>query len=309
MRYVLGIDAGGTKTVGFLADETGTVLSSARGAGANLQTHGELEVEKVFDDLMESLSEDRRIAAVCLGIAGVDRPHDEAVIRSILRRLGHRENVRVVNDAAIALVAGAPEGVGIVVLAGTGSISYGADRTGKTARSGGYGFLLADEGSGYWLGHQALRAAVRASDGRGPATLLAPILFEAFDIATVSDLVPKVYERGLPKHHIAALAPLVQKARDQGDEVAATLLEAGGRELAASARAVARQLTLGDEPFKVILAGGAFKACPGMIEPLTRHLEMPRARVSVLDAEPATGAVTLALNLLKAAPPEAEERA
>jgi N-acetylglucosamine kinase len=309
MRHVLGIDAGGTKTVGLLADETGQVLASARGPGANLQTHGELEVEKVFDDLMETLAQGRPVAAVCLGIAGVDRPHDEAVIRGILRRLGHRETARVVNDAAIALVAGAPEGVGIVVLAGTGSISYGADRTGKTARSGGYGFLLADEGSGYWLGHQALRAAVRASDGRGPATLLVPLLFEAFGITNVGDLIPKVYEKGLPKHHIAALAPLVQKARDAGDEVAGTLLEAGGRELAASARAVARQLALGHEPFKIVLAGGAFKACPGMMEPLARHLEMPQASVDLLRAEPATGAVTLALALLRSAPAGPEEKA
>ena len=115
-----------------------------------------------------------RVAAVCLGIAGVDRPADEQVIRGILRRLGYRETARVVNDAAIALAAGAPERVGIVVLAGTGSIAYGADRAGRTARAGGYGFLLADEGSGYWLGHQALRAAVRAADGRGPQTLLTP---------------------------------------------------------------------------------------------------------------------------------------
>src|SRR5688500_1850201 len=184
MRYVVGIDAGGTKTVGLLADETGTVLAEARGMGANLTTDGELQVEKVFAEILDTLSGDHPIAAVCLGIAGVDRPHDEAVIRSILRRLGHRETARVVNDGAIALVAGAPGRFGIVVLAGTGAICYGADRTGRTARAGGYGFLLADEGSGYWLGHQSLRAAVRAADGRGPATRLQPLLFQALGVTS-----------------------------------------------------------------------------------------------------------------------------
>ena len=106
MRYVLGIDAGGTKTVGLLADETGRIVGEARGTGANLQTHGELEVEKVFDGILEALGSRERIAAVCLGIAGVDRPRDEEVIRGILRRLGYRETARVVNDAAIALVNG-----------------------------------------------------------------------------------------------------------------------------------------------------------------------------------------------------------
>ena len=102
------------------------------------------------------------------------------------------------------------------MLAGTGSICYGADRNGRTARAGGYGFLLADEGSGYWLGHQSLRAAVRAADGRGPETRLQALIFEALEVASVAELIPRVYEKGLPKHRIAALAPLVQTAHDAG---------------------------------------------------------------------------------------------
>jgi N-acetylglucosamine kinase len=299
MRYVLGIDAGGTKTVGLLADEQGRIVAEARGSGANLQTHGELEVEKVFDDIIETLGRDHTISAVCLGIAGVDRPHDEAVIRGILRRLGHREGVRVVNDATIALAAGAPDRVGIVVLAGTGSISFGADRSGRTARAGGYGFLLADEGSGYWLGHQILRAAVRSTDGRGPKTLLEALVFEAFEVGSVPDLIPHVYEKGLPKHRIAALAPLVERARARGDTVAEELVEQAGRELALAARSVHAQLELGSEPFPVVLAGGVFKACPTLTEPLARHLQLPGARPTLLAAEPASGAVALALDLLK----------
>jgi N-acetylglucosamine kinase len=299
MRYVVGIDAGGTKTVGLLADETGVVLAEARGGGANLQTHGELGVEKVFDEILEVLGRDRPVAAVCLGIAGVDRPHDEGVIRGILRRLGHRETARVVNDAAVALVAGAPGRVGIVVLAGTGSIAYGADRQGRTARSGGYGFLLADEGSGYWLGHQALRAAVRAADGRGPATLLAPIVFAALEVSSVSELIPRVYEKGLPKHRIAALAPTVEAARAQGDGVAEGLVEEAAEELSLAAKAVARQLDFGPDPYPVVLAGGVFKAVPTLGERLAAHLQLPLARPAPLTVEPARGAVTLALDLLK----------
>jgi glucosamine kinase len=298
-KYVVGIDAGGTKTVGLLADETGQVLAEARGGGANLQTHGELEVEKVFDTIMDTLAGDRRIAAVGLGIAGVDRPHDETVIRNILRRLGHRETARVVNDAAIALVAGAPERYGIVILAGTGSIAYGVDPAGKAVRSGGYGFLLADEGSGYWLGHQALRAVVRAADGRGPETQLSGVIFEALGVGSVPELVPRVYERGLPKHKIAALAPLVQKAHDAGDMVAGKLIEAAARELAMAARAVAGRLSFGDRDYKVVLAGGVFKGCPSIVRLLDDVLELPHGHPSVLQTEPARGAVALALDLIK----------
>jgi N-acetylglucosamine kinase-like BadF-type ATPase len=300
MRYVLGIDAGGTKTVGLLADETGRVVGEARGTGANLQTHGELEVEKVFDGILEALGSREKIAAVCLGIAGVDRPRDEEVIRGILRRLGYRETARVVNDATIALVAGAEERVGIVILAGTGSIAYGADRGGRTARSGGYGFLLADEGSGYWLGHQALRATVRSADGRGPQTLLAVLVFESLGVQSVAEMVPVVYEKGLPKFRIAAHAGLVQQASDRGDAVATALLEEAAIELSLAARAVAQRLSLGDGPYRVVLAGGVFKACPSLTGRIEQCLGLPGAQLTPLRVEPAQGAVALALDLLRA---------
>ncbi len=298
MRTVIGIDAGGTKTVGLLADESGRTLAECRGSGANLQVHGELEVEKVLHGIIEELGSDRAVSALCLGIAGVDRPHDQEVIRGILRRLGHRERARVVNDAVIALVAGSPDRVGIVLLAGTGSIAYGQDRHGDSARSGGYGFLLADEGSGYWLGHQALRAAIRASDGRGEDTLLRPYVFEAMAVESVDGLIPRVYETGLAKHTIAALAPLVQKASDAGDALAARLLETAAQELVLAARAVAARLDLGPGEYPVVLAGGGFKACPSLHDRIVRLLGVSNAKPRLLGVEPARGAVTLALDLL-----------
>jgi N-acetylglucosamine kinase-like BadF-type ATPase len=297
MRHVIGIDAGGTKTVGMLADESGGVLAEARGGGANLQTHGELEVEKVFDHVLESLGRERPVAALCLGIAGVDRPHDEGVIRAILRRLGWRQNARVVNDAAVALAAGAPDGYGVVILAGTGSIAYGMDPAGKSARSGGYGFLLADEGSGYWLGHQALRAVVRATDGRGPHTLLQPLVFGVLEVSSVADMIPRVYEKGLPKHRVAALAPLVQRASDQGDRLAGDLLDTAADELGRAARAVARQIAL-PETFPLVLAGGVFRGCPSLAGRIEACLALAGAQPHLLEGEPARGAVRLALEAL-----------
>src|SRR5258706_427107 len=178
-------------------------------------------------------------------------------------------------------------------------IDAGGTGGGKWARAGGYGFLLGDEGSGYWRGHQALRATGRAADGGGPATRIMPIVFEVLEVSSVGDLVPRVYEKGLPKHRIAALASVVQRAHDEGDAVAAALIEGGAHELALAARAVARQLDLGDGPFPVVLAGGAFKACPSMVAPLEKQLDLPGARPVLLEGEPARGAVRLALDLLK----------
>jgi N-acetylglucosamine kinase-like BadF-type ATPase len=148
---VLGIDAGGTKTVCQLADDTGEVLAEARRGGANLQAAGELEVEKVLHDVMEEAIGDHDVvpAAICLGIAGVDRPDDARVVRGLMKRIGYKARVLVVNDALIALEAGAPETAGVVVIAGTGSIAYGRNERGQAARAGGWGYMLGDEGSGY----------------------------------------------------------------------------------------------------------------------------------------------------------------
>ena len=124
MFHVLGIDAGGTKTVCQLANEQGEVLAEARRGGANLQASGELEVEKVLHEVMEEAigDHDVRPAAICLGIAGVDRVDDARVMQAIMRRIGHKAKVLVVNDALIALEAGAPSGPGVVIIAGTGSL-------------------------------------------------------------------------------------------------------------------------------------------------------------------------------------------
>jgi N-acetylglucosamine kinase-like BadF-type ATPase len=298
MRRVIGIDAGGSKTVALLADEEGRVLEEARAGGANLHVQGELEVEKVLHGLMDGLSARGVPTAVCLGMAGVDRPEDRSVVHLLLRRLGHRERVLVVNDAVIALAAGSPDRAGVVVLAGTGSIAYGADRHGRTARAGGYGSLLSDEGSGYWLGREALRAVVRGHDGRGPRTRLAGLVLAALEVDTVAALVPRVYDRELSRREVAALAPFVQQAVDEGDEVARAMLEQAGRELGLAARAAAQTLDFDGLPFPVVLAGGVFRACPDLVDHVGGSLRLDHARPSLLRDEPARGAVLLALDLL-----------
>jgi glucosamine kinase len=298
LRYVLGIDAGGTKTVGLLADENGKVLREARGGGANLVAHGELGVEKSLYQVIDALDAPELPAAVCVGIAGVDREDEKETILGLLRRLGLRRSVRVVNDAYVALVAGAPEKVGIVLVAGTGSIAYGVDAAGNSARSGGWGYLLGDEGSAFWLGHAAVRLGVRAADGRGPETTLYRRICAEVGVDHPSGLVKWFYDQELSRTRVAELAGLVQEAADEGDEAARSLLDQAAQHLARAARAVRRQLAF-EEPFALVLSGGVFKACPSLCPRVEASLDLPLARVVGLDVEPATGAVRLALELLE----------
>ena len=299
MMHVLGIDAGGTKTVCLLADDRGQVIAEARGGGANLQSAGELEVEKVLHHVMEEALGERDIlpAAICLGIAGVDRPEDGNAVRGIMRRIGFKTPTLVVNDALVALVAGAGDEPGVVLVAGTGSIAYGKDGAGRAARAGGWGYLLGDEGGGFWIGRAALSAVVRQFDGRGPATLLTDMVLSHMRLASPTQLIHEIYYRDLHRQAIAGLAALVQRAADEGDAVAGQILARAGTELAAAAASVITRLDMRGDVFPTVLAGGIFRGVPWLTKDVTVRLSevAPRTEVRILDVEPAVGAVRLAL--------------
>jgi N-acetylglucosamine kinase-like BadF-type ATPase len=299
MTYVLGIDAGGTKTVCQLADDRGEILSESRRGGANLQASGELEVEKVLHEVMEEALGERDVtpAAICLGIAGVDRPEDARMVRAIMKRIGYKARCLVVNDALVALEAGAPDRPGVVVIAGTGSICYGRNDRNEAARAGGWGFVLGDEGSGYWIGRAALRAVLREADRRGPETRLTALLLDYYGVARAQDLIHQVYHGTLHPSAIAALAKCVQSAFTAGDAVAIGILRGAADQLESSALSVVRRLEMIGSEFPFVLSGGIFRAVPWLDEELGRRLPLasPGSRTMLLDVEPAVGAVRLAI--------------
>ena len=297
--HVIGIDAGGTKTVAFLADADGRIIADGRAGGANLQTEGELQVEKVLHDVIEQVTRGRNItaAAVCLGMAGVDREADGRTIREIMRRLGYRSNTLIVNDALIALVAGAGASPGLVVISGTGSIAFGVSHRGLAARAGGWGPTLGDEGSGYWIGRRALEAVTRDADGRGPRTELTQLVLDHFQLPRPQSLVSEIYHQPQGRRAIAALAPLVDGARADGDLVATEIMIEAADELAAAAASVISRLEMRGEQFPILLAGGILKRSEWLAAEVARRMAevAPRSDVLPLTHEPALGAVRLAL--------------
>jgi N-acetylglucosamine kinase-like BadF-type ATPase len=297
--HVLGIDAGGTKTVCLLANAEGDVVAEARGGGANLQSAGELEVEKVLHAVMEAALADHDVtpAAICLGIAGVDRPADADTIRSIMNRIGHKSRTLVVNDALVALEAGAPDQPGVVIVAGTGSIAYGRNRYAQAARAGGWGYLIGDEGGGFWIGRSALASVVRQFDGRGPATRLTALVLRHMGLASPTELIHEIYYRDLHRRAIAGLAALVNQAALEGDAVAAQILVRAGTELASAASSVIARLGMRGDAFPTILAGGIFRGVPSLARDVEARLSeiAPRSVVRPLQLEPAFGAVRLAM--------------
>jgi N-acetylglucosamine kinase-like BadF-type ATPase len=304
--HVLGIDAGGTKTVALLADADGRVVGEGRAGGANLQAHGELEVEKVLHHVIDQALAGHAVSpvAVCLGLAGVDREGDGDVIRGIMRRLGFRDHTLIVNDALIALVAGVPLGPGrdtvsqgVVLISGTGSIAYGVNSRGQAARAGGWGTSLGDEGSGYWIGRRALKAVARDADGRGPHTRLTPLVLAHFSLSRPEQLVSEIYDHAQGKRAIASLGQTVEQARAEGDVVATEIMRKAADELTLAAASVVARLDMRGEQFPILLSGGMIRRAQWLAGEVTTRLAevAPRSSVVPLDGEPAIGALRLAL--------------
>jgi hypothetical protein len=191
---------------------------------------------------------------------------------------------------------------GIGAISGTGSNVFGMGPDGRTWRSGGWGHLLGDEGSGYWLGLQAIRAALRDRDASGPSTALSEAAVEFFRMASIEALASYLYSRPLNKSEIAAFAPVTAVVAARGDSVARRIYERGASELGAQIVAVARQSGLAAAPggveggFPVGLIGSGFRAGELFVEPLVSTVRRvaPQARVSVVEMAPVVGSVLLA---------------
>jgi N-acetylmuramic acid 6-phosphate etherase len=305
----LGIDGGGTHTVALLAraaaagrDCTWTLLGRGEAGPSNLQGVG---VDKALAALDEAVATAfaaaglmrAPVAAACLGLAGAGRADDQALIRSWAERSRLAVRVEVTGDAPLLLAAGTPEGWGTAVVAGTGSMAFARDRDGRTARAGGWGYLLGDEGSGYALALAGLRAVARAADERGPATILTERFLRAFRLKEPPELIAAVYGGGMDRAALAALAPLVLRAAEEDDPVAAAIAQEAAEQLATTVAAAARKLGLDRDAMPVALAGGILLASPSYRERLLKALVSAglHAASVTLVHEPAEGAIRLAL--------------
>ncbi len=199
-------------------------------------------------------------------------------------------------DSPLLLAAGTADGWGVAVIAGTGSMAFGRTPDGRTARAGGWGYLLGDEGSGYALALAALRAVARMTDQRGPATRLCHSLLKHLALKQPQDLVTAVYGGGLNRPALAALAPLVLEAAEAGDEVASAIVQKGAEQLALAAAAVVQQLKL-TSPLPVALAGGLLLASETYRTRVLQGIEAVgiNARPVMLVPEPAQGALHMAI--------------
>jgi N-acetylglucosamine kinase-like BadF-type ATPase len=302
-RLLLGIDGGASETVALLASETGEILGEALSGGSNPHILGEAVALAALDQAVSAVFGAAKLPvqpclAACLGMAGIGRPADRASIQrwAAARRLAGE--VLVVNDARLVIAAGTPNDYGVAVICGTGSIAVGQTPDGLTARAGGWGYLLGDEGSGYDIAVKALRAATCAADGRGAPTLLLAALLDHWGLQQPPELIEYVYTLPDPRAELANLTPVVVRAAHGGDGVAHEILVAAGRDLAAAAASVARQLEL-TTPLPLAMAGGVIEHAPVVGQAICAALEQHGWRaepVTIVEA-PVQGALRLAKDL------------
>ena len=263
--HVLGVDGGGSATRSVIISTEGEALATARAGPSNPITMG---AERALANILQAVDEAsarcgvHEFLASRLGVAGTDRSKlRQELLDGMRSTFGDKA---IVSDAASALAGGTGCRPGVVVIAGTGSIAYGENRLGETARAGGWGWRLGDEGSGYTIGLKAIMAALRAQDGRGPETVLKQKIVSHLGLGSMEDIVDWVYEPGREPRDIAYLVPLVREAEAEGDEAAALVMAEAGAKLGFVANAVIRRLGMSGE-FPVSLNGGVFKQPSGYI--------------------------------------------
>jgi len=244
--HVAGIDGGGTRTRAVLMDPAGRICAWALGGSGNFQAIGLAGLENLMEELLAALEwkAGGDPLALCLGLAGAGRIDEQEEIASMVRARGWAGRVSVVSDARAALEGAHGGHPGLIAISGTGSIVLGKNRLGEERRAGGWGPLLGDEGSGYCIGLDGLRAVFRARDGWGRETQLTEDLKEELGITHWDEAVRQVYSGRWGRDRIAALSPRIFAAVRSGDKVAREVIAAAGTALGGKVGAVARGLDL-----------------------------------------------------------------
>jgi len=260
----LGVDGGQSSTTALIGDEAGRVLGAGSGGPCN-HVGGPEGREKFIRAIAGCLGQACQAAglepagvafeAACLGFSG--GPEDK---QPILAELLRTRQLIVTTDALIALAGATAGQPGIITIAGTGSIAFGRNAAGRAARAGGWGYIFGDEGGGFDIARQALRAALRQEEGWGTATVLHRVLLDATGALSANDLLHRFYTTEWPRDRVATLAKLVDEAARAGDAVAAGILENAAQQLAALAAMVRWQLFEPAEPARVAYIGGLFRS-------------------------------------------------
>jgi glucosamine kinase len=299
--YYLGIDGGGTKTTCAVGDES-QVLATATAGPSNIVRVGEARARESLHQAARQACAaasitPQQVACTCVGGSGAVHPELAKTVRRILAEI-LLTPIDVVGDMEIGLEAAFGTGPGIIVIAGTGSIAYGRNAKGNTARAGGWGFAIGDEGSAHWIGRSAVSALLRASDrihdpAKNSHTGLITALCQAWEVNSLTELARVA--NSIPPPDFAALFPIVAASKDA---LAREVLCRAGRELAQIASVACERLFPAKEisTVPVAMTGGVFRHSAITKDDFYNELRRldPRVEVNPHIVEPVEGALRMA---------------
>lgn len=299
MGYSIGFDGGGTKTDCVILNDEGAVVGEGRGGPSNPLRSG---YDGAFRSISESAAEalraaglhTRDITGVCAGLAGAGRRNVVRRMMVFLTQEFLRATAYVTTDYEIALEAAAGEGPGMVLIAGTGSVAYGRNNAGETAKAGGYGPWVGDEGSAFEIGRRAIAAIARSRDLDAPVTLLTEMIPAALECPDWDELLQRIMKS--PDNIFPRLFPVVADAANAEDSAAKEILFTAAIGLGNLAMIVARRLKMKDQEFPLVKCGGVFgrsKMLDALLDSVLASGAL-RAKISRLEISPAVGAARIA---------------
>jgi N-acetylglucosamine kinase-like BadF-type ATPase len=316
MSLLLAVDGGNSKTDVLICDDTGMVLGHARGPGTNHQAYGLAESMNRLDSLVTSaresagLDEDDRLALAAVYLAGADLPVELTMLANAVTEAGWADKSIVDNDTLALLRAGteAPDAVAVVCGAGINCVGRAAD--GRMVRFPALGTITGDWGGGDELGPTALWHAVRAEDGRGPATALTSAIAAFFGLGSAAEVAATAHLDPSVAARLPLLTPVLFEVAAAGDEVARSVVIRQGDEVALLAIAALRRLDLVDRPATVVLGGGVLRGRDPLLHGVIKGSlasAAPLAEITVVTDPPVVGSALLGLASLGAVA-GAEER-
>lgn len=302
MQYVIGIDGGGTNSRLLAVNTQGQVLGRQRGRSTNPESNKPQVVLQRLQELVAAFltasgCKPADCLALCLGTAGVDTQASLAAIEGLVAQIDLPCPKVVVNDAQIALYANTQGGPGLLLNAGTGSIAYGINSQHQALRIGGYGYLIGDEASAYWVAKEGIVRALHAHDGVGQDTQLVALIQEKLNLHSIVDVFDYVHAHN--KADIARLSPLVTQAQEAGDQVATDILEEARDYLLLAVEALLQRLQMNPAEHRLYITGGLLLHSPWLLNAFKEglHQSCPGLQVLPMTEEAEWGAVYQAAEL------------
>jgi len=301
MKHVIGIDGGGTKTQVALLRLNGELASHDETGPSNYHNVGVKQARRTLEEacmkvIRKAGIDAKDVEIVVASLAGLDCSLDYKAMEEAVEGFPIGR-IMLVHDSMAALYATNAGKESAIIIAGTGSATAGINSRGEYARAGGWGYILGDEGSGFYLAKRGIVAALLEYEERGARTMITSLLLKKFNAKTPDEIIWHIYTGGMGVTEFAKLAPIVTEAALNGDEVAVRIMQDAGRELANTVSGVIKRLKMEDDEFPIGLIGGVFKAGRLVTGPLEEavHTVAPKAYLTAPRFPPVAGSSLIAL--------------